>query len=193
MRPYYQYETSPRKIKPEYPVSKKTTKTNSKKTVAKKKAKSKNESSKKNAQTKKNAPKENKTQKKVETKSNNNARLKFSIFVKCVLIFLVFFMIIYRNSLITQSFAKIQTLKASISELQKENNQLEINIQNSLNVNNIEQAAKEILGMQKLTNKQIIYISINKKDYVEPRTEEVIINKDVSLWESIVEKIKNIF
>ena len=37
--------------------------------------------------------------------------------------------------------------------------------------------AKELLGMQRLTNKQTVYISIPKKDYVEHRAEEVIIEE----------------
>ena len=191
MRSYgYQYETSPRKIKPDYTVNKKRTNTTSnKKNITKKSSSAKTKKSNtKQTVTKNKSQKNNKSTSKV-----NNTKMKFSIFVKCVLIFLVFFMIIYRNSLISQSFAKIQSLKTSITELQKENNQLEINIQNSLNTNNIEQAAKEILGMQKLTNKQIVYINIDKKDYVEPRAEEVVINEDTNFIEKILEKIKGVF
>ena len=47
--------------------------------------------------------------------------------------------------------------------------------------------------MQKLSNKQIVQISLPKKDYIEPRTEKVIINEEQSLFDKIVEKIKNIF
>ena len=54
-----------------------------------------------------------------------------------------------------------------MSSLEKENEQLKVNIENSVNLNNIEQAAKEKLGMQKLTNKQAVYVSLPKKDYIE--------------------------
>ena len=66
---------------------------------------------------------------------------------------------------------------------------LKVNIENSINLNNIEQAAKEKLGMQKLTNKQTIYVNLPKKDYIESASEEVIIQED----ESVFKKIINLF
>ena len=103
------------------------------------------------------------------------------------------FFVIFRNSQISESFAEIQSLKATISEIKKENNQLEINIQNSINLSNIEQQAKDLLGMQKLNNKQIEYISLPKKDYTEPKAEEVIIDDEKSWLDIIIEKITNLF
>ena len=55
----------------------------------------------------------------------------------------------------------------------------------------LSQKAKELLGMQKLTNKQIVYISIPKKDYVEYKAEEIIMEEEKSFFENILEKIKN--
>ena len=46
---------------------------------------------------------------------------------------------------------------------------------NGLNLNNLEQEAKEQLGMQKLNSKQTIYMTLPKNDYIEPAAEEVII------------------
>ena len=188
----YQYETSPRKLKTDYSVSrKKSGKVQNRKVSRSETSKSKERIKKENSRRKS----KSKAEKETTSKKTNvsDARVNFAIAFKCILIFLIFFLIIYRNSLITQSFAKIQTLRASITELQKETDQLEINIQNSLNTNNIEQAAKELLGMQKLTNKQIVYISLSKKDYIEPRTEEVIIDKEPSFIESIINKVKGLF
>ena len=86
----------------------------------------------------------------------------------------------------------IQSLKTEMSKIQKENDQLEIGIQNSLNLNNIEQAAKEMLGMQKLTNKQIVYINLRKEDYVLPTTETVIIEDNTTLLTKVVNFIKDV-
>lgn len=179
----YQYETSPRKLKPEYTNVKK------KKQPVKKQVKtaSKNKIAPKNTKTTKQKQEENRKQKILVAKT------KFMIFVKSVLIFAILFFILFRNSQISEAFSKIQGLKSDITAIQKENDQLEINIQNSMNVNNIEQSAKELLGMQKLTQKQIIYINLPKKDYVEYRTEEVIVEQEKNFFENIVEKIKNIF
>ena len=84
------------------------------------------------------------------------------------------------------------TLKNEISKIQKENVQLEVKIQSSLNLSNVEQSAKELLGMQKLTNSQTIYISLPKKDYIETSVEDVSIEND-SFFEKVKKKIKNIF
>jgi len=43
--------------------------------------------------------------------------------------------------------------------------------------------------MQKLTNKQTVYISLPKKDYVEAATEEVIIEEETNWFENIINKI----
>ena len=169
----YQYETSPRKIRPEYTRQTK----NKPKYNTTKKVQSKTQNIKKKELQK--SSNQNKNIK--QEKGKNTVKIKVSIFMKAVLICAIFFLIIFRNSQISQSFSMIQTLKTSITELEKENNQLEINIQNSLNLNHIEQSAKELLGMQKRTNKQTTYISLPKKDYVEPRTEEIIIEEEKSI------------
>ena len=82
-------------------------------------------------------------------------------------------------------------MKKELSALQKENEQLEVNIENSLNLNNIEKQAKEKLGMQKLTNKQTVYVTLPKKDYVEPATEEVVKETEKNWFEKFVDKIFN--
>ena len=181
----YQYETSPRKISPEYEKQRKKTKGQTTK-----KQNNKNIDKGKN----KNKPKSNVEPKKQENKKPKvSIKTKFAVFLKCVLLFVIMFFIIFRNSQISEKFSQIQNLKTSITDLQKENDQLEINIQNSINLNNIEEAAKALLGMQKRTNKQTVHISLPKKDYVEPKAEEVIIEEDKGFFETIIEKIKNFF
>ena len=106
-------------------------------------------------------------------------------------IFILLLTISYRNSQINEKFNKVQTLKKELSSLQKENEQLKVNIENSLNLNTIEKLAKEKLGMQKLTNKQTVYITLPKKDYVESASEEVVKEKEKSWFENFVDKIFN--
>ena len=175
---YYQYDTNPRKIKPEYERDRKRVQ---KKHPVKKKATT--------AKTKPKATIDNKKeqQAKLEIKS------KIFLVIKCFIMFAILFLIIFRNSQINEAFATIQNLKANMTNIQKENDQLEVSIQNSININNIEQAAKEKLGMQKRTNKQTRYINLSKKDYVEPKSEKIIFEEDSNWWTNIIENIKNIF
>lgn len=184
----YQYGTNPRKLDTDYSKPKK-------KNVSSKKKKSVTTKSKKPVQKtiKKNDNKSTEKKNEIKKEKIANWRIKFSIGCKSVLIFAAFFFIIFREAQINELFSNIQKLKTSITTIQKENDQLEINIQNSINANNIEQAAKELLGMQKLTSKQTVYISLPKEDYVEHSTEEVIIREEKSWFESFINSVKNIF
>jgi len=173
----YQYDTNPRKIKPEYERNTKKKSTMKKKPTAKK--------------PKKDLKKKSKNVVKTDAKSLHRARLQIGL--KSFALVGILFIILFRNSQINESFAKIQALKAEKTAIQKTNDQLEINIQNSLNLNNVEQAAKELLGMQKLTNKQTRYISLPKKDYVETKAEEVIIEEKEGIGEKLIEKIGDLF
>lgn len=106
-------------------------------------------------------------------------------------VFILLLTISYRNSQINEKFNQVQTLKKELSSLQKENEQLKVSIENSLNLNTIEKQAKEKLGMQKLTNKQTVYVSLPKKDYVESASEEVVIEKEKNWFKQFVDKIFN--
>ncbi len=180
----YQYETSPRKIKPDYSKPKK-------KTNQYNKSKTKPQVSKIKKQEEINKAKKKQEEQKV--KNALIAKTKVAVFFKCAILFIIVFFMLFMNSRISESFSQIQNLKFQITELQKANDQLEINIQNSLNLNNVEQKAKELLGMQKLSNKQTSYISLSKKDFVEPRTEKVIIEEETNWFDNMIEKLKKMF
>lgn len=159
----YQYETSPRKLEPEYAPKR----------------------NKKNKTTVKTKTKQSKT----ALKKEKNRKIKQTLMVFALFVILV--AISYRNSIINESFSKVQSLKTQLAEIQKENEQLEVSIENSLNLNNIEQVAKEKLGMQKLTNKQTVYVELPKKDYVKSANEEVIIKEDKDWFTNLINKIFN--
>lgn len=107
-------------------------------------------------------------------------------------IFLLLLTISCRNSQIDRKFNIIQNQKKELSTIQKENEQLKVSIENSLNLNNIEKMAKEELGMQKLTSKQTVYVALPKKDYVESASEKIQINQEKTWFEKIYEKIFNV-
>ena len=103
----YQYETSPRKLEPEYTPNKNPYK--AKKTTTRTKSKARQE----------------------KTKKQNE-----KIILYIVLGFSILFAISYRNSQIDESFMKVQELKEELSQVEKENAQLEVSIENGLNFNN---------------------------------------------------------
>ena len=107
--------------------------------------------------------------------------------------FLVLFAISYRNAEIDENFEKVQNLKSELATLEKGNSQLEVSIESNLNLTNLEQQARTILGMQKLTNKQTQYISLPKTDYIEPAAEQVVIKEHKRLIDTINDYIKMLF
>lgn len=157
----YEYETSPRKLEPDYVPPKK----------------------KKKSQNLKNVHEKEKL-KKLETK--RHAKLIVYIGIG----FLTLFTISYRNTVINENFAELKNLKTNLAVIEKENEQLKVNIENSLNYNNIEKMAKEKLGMQKVNNSQTVYVNLPRQDYIEPATEEVIIDNNKNLMEKVYSFLK---
>ncbi len=152
----YQYETSPRKLQPEY----------------KPKTKKKTVSSKPKA---KSVPK------------YNHKPVAY-----IVVGFILLSIISYRNSLINETYNKKESLRTQLAEVQKENEQLKVNIESSLNLSTIEKIAKEQLGMQKLSNSQKVFVNLQKQDYVESAKDEVVLNDDESLFSKIFKTLSNI-
>lgn len=118
------------------------------------------------------------------SKTSIKARLKLVMFL--IAGFSVLFAISYQNSLISESFNKKEQLKKEMEALSKTNQQIEVNIENNLNLNHIEQAAKEKIGMQKLSNGQKIYVNLPKEDYVAPASEQVVIEEDTNFFQKLI-------
>ena len=58
-----------------------------------------------------------------------------------------------------------------------------------MNINTIEQQAKERLGMQKLDNNQKIYINLEKSDFVEASAEKQVNTKVESWWSKLLKDL----
>lgn len=163
----YQYGTSPRKIEPDY-----------------------NRKTKKTSQKGKLKIVENIPRQQVK-KSKEQIMKQIKMTVTVISLFLLLLTISCRNSQIDNKFNQIQDQKKQLATLQKENEQLKVSIENSLNLNNIEKVAKEELGMQTLSSKQTVYVTLPKKDYVESASEKVVIEEEKNWWEEFVQKFLN--
>lgn len=153
---YYEYETSPRKIEPDYE-RKVTPKTNTQK-----------------------------KSKKVQNKSAKESRKTVKYIIEIALAFAVLLTISYRYSLINTRFSEKENLKSELADLQKQNAQLQLSIETGTNINNIEQQAKEKLGMKKLDNSQKVYVSLPKEDYVESSVEQVETGEEETWWQALI-------
>lgn len=158
----YQYETSPRKLELEYEPIESPYKQKKKST-----AKSKQE--------------------KVRPKRKLKSQVK--LVAGILLIFAGLLVISYRNSLINESFSENEGLKTNLAAIEKENAQLRVNLENSLNLSNIEKLAEDKLGMQKLDNSQKIYVNLDKKDYVESASEEVVMQDEKNWIQDLLDSL----
>ena len=98
----------------------------------------------------------------------------------------------YRYSLINEKYNQKENIKSQVSAVQKENEQLKVSIENSLNLNSVEKAAEEKLGMQKLDNSQKIYLNLQKKDYVEPASEKVVMEDNSSWFQKLIKTLTEV-
>lgn len=163
----YQYGTSPRKVEPDY-----------------------NRRTKKVPQKRQLKIVEDLPRQQIKISKEQRKR-QFKMTATVVGLFLLLLTISCRNSQIDRQFNQIQEQKKQLSLLQKENEQLRVSIENSLNLSNIEKVAREELGMQKLSSKQTVYVTLPKKDYVESASEKVVIEQEKSWWEALADKIFN--
>ncbi len=166
----YEYGATPRKLEPEY---------------GSRRIKKSEEEIKKQI-------KINEKQKREALKMEKKKHNKNVAFVAAI--FLILLTISYRSSLINERFNEIQGSKEKLASIQKTNGQLEVSIESSLNLSNVEKSAKERLGMQKLDNGQKVYVTLDKKDYVEGSTEDIDITSDSdkssdSWYKKIINKI----
>lgn len=162
----YQYETSPRKLEPEY---RQPQKKYPKKSTAKK------------------------AKQQQETKKKHVAQ-KIKAIGYVAIFFAVLFAISYRNTVISEKYSQIKTEKSNLAAVEKENEQLEVNIESKTNLGAIEKEAKDKLGMKKLNDKQTVYVDLEKQDYVESATDDVIMNDaHQTFFQKIVSTIKNWF
>jgi len=124
--------------------------------------------------------------KRQRNKELETSRKKAKYIIAIGFAFIILLGISYRYSLINTKFTEKEKLKSELAKIQKENNQLQINIEKGTNINNVEQQAKEKLGMKKLDNNQKIYVSLPKEDYVEPVIEEISTSENEKWWESLI-------
>ena len=163
----YEYGTTPRKLEPEY--------------YPRRIKKSKEEIKR---QRKINERQKKEALKMEKKKHNKNVALVAAIF-------LVLLTISYRSSLINERFNEIQNSKEKLAAIQKTNGQLEVSIESSLNLSSVKNAAKDKLGMQELDNNQKVYVTLDKKDYVEGSSEDIDITNDDNSNDTWYKKIIN--
>ena len=120
------------------------------------------------------------------------AKAKRKTIMYSILAIIAMFAIVYQYANISQTFHEIQKTKAQIANIQKENEQIESEIQSGLNLENVEQKARA-LGMQKLDASQTRYVSLNKQDYVYSNVSKTENVGNKNIFAKIIDGIKGLF
>lgn len=133
----------------------------------------------------------NKTQarpkvRKVVKKKNNFSKY---LYIFGALFVAFAFIVSIRGSRIEEKNVKIQQSKKEVELLKNENAELKINLQKALSLTNIENQAKNKLGMKELDSNQIRYVKLDKQDYIEP----VLITKVEEKKEPFYKKVIQFF
>ena len=172
----YQFETSPRKLQPEYEPEQEQ------KRVKKQHTKNRQRKEKVHTSTKK------------RQKASREEIKRKATFVAYILFgFSILFTISYRNSIINEKFNEKENNKSQLAEIQKINEQLEVSVEHELNLTSIEEIAKDKLGMSKLSNNQKVYVDLPKKEYVESKVEGMNTQNNKNVYERVVNFVINIF
>ena len=153
----YQYETSPRKIEPEYEPIKQNYK---KKSTAKR------------------------VSRKEQAKRAKAMHMKIMCYV--AIGFIGLFVISYRYSMIDNTYLSLTEKEEELASIEKETAQLEANIESNLNLTKIEQDATNLLGMKKLSPEQTVYVTLPKTDHVESSSEAIKSSEFGDNWISII-------
>ena len=161
----YQYETSPRKIEPEYkkkPIKKK-------KTINKKKT---------------NNIKRQKNSKKLKKQQKKKFKISFEVkfFINSMIIFSLVFAMIALQAFVNQKYKEKQTLKNQYDELVAS-----LNLKSAGN-----EDIHDVATSYGMETKSVTLISLDKSDYIESSNNEIKI-EDEGIWNKIINWFKEIF
>ncbi len=129
--------------------------------------------------------------KKIDAKARAEKRASsIRTFAYCVFAFSIVFLIIYRSSVINESFLELNGIKGNLENVNAVNAQIESEIQTQTDLSSIETYAKYQLGMQKPKASQIQRVTIAKEDKIS--TPVILNEEESSFWDDLLNDFMNI-
>lgn len=106
---------------------------------------------------------------KAGTKSNKQTKVKYnySAILRLAVIAAFAFLVLCRGVIITDKANELTNLKKQLDETNAKNQQLQVEIEKSLDLTRIETIASEKLNMRRPEKYQIVYLNLDRVDYVE--------------------------
>lgn len=109
---------------------------------------------------------------KMSKHSASRSGSKFRLVLCAAAVFGAFWMVNVQNTRADDYARMVDDQKALLAELQDENSLLQGRLDSKVNIGYIEEYATEQLGMGKVSNSQINYLSVNTEDLIEVSPEE---------------------
>lgn len=126
--------------------------------------------------------KQNSKMKEIVVIKKNAVRMMKALTI--IFLFLLFsFVILLRYTQINEYNQKINKLKLQLNELKKENDQLQVKLNQKIDLALIERLAVERLGMQYPSENQVVYLQLRKTDFTQNLQKEV--QTDTNGWNEI--------
>ncbi|AUG58018.1 cell division protein FtsL [Acetivibrio saccincola] len=135
--------------------------------------------------------KENKVLKSKKKQRNNN-KVKIKYVLVLLFISTLAGFVAYRYAKITELNYIINQQIVEYNEIREENKNIELDIKNSIDLNNIREVAKTKLGMQEPDRHQITYISIPRDDSTVVLDDENQNKENPGVLDTLVGKIKSV-
>lgn len=121
---------------------------------------------------------------KPQIKVNNKSRVK--LIASIIIVFSMFMVITYRYNLINEENLEVQGLKKELKRVAAEVSLAQIELEQNLNLDTVENYAKQKLGMQKPEKNQIVYVDTRQEEHVNN------VKEDISFWDKIQQMIDSI-
>jgi cell division protein FtsL len=138
---------------------------------------------------------EHKSPQKVRKSFKQQSQVKGTDKIKTILgiliCFAVAFCILLRYVTITEASNKIDGYKKQISQLERLNEQMQVEIDRSIDLKKVEEIARTKLGMRRPEKFQMVYVKLDKSDYAEI-VEQPMDNTNKNRFAAVVTVINNV-
>ncbi|MCX8074830.1 MAG: hypothetical protein N2749_04500 [Clostridia bacterium] len=122
-------------------------------------------------------------------KKHISTKTKAKTVIWIVSMFVVFLVVTYRFNLINEKNLKVQNLKKDLTSAQSILASSQIEVEQSVDINQVEAYAKQKLGMQKPDKNQIIYVDNSNSEIVQNEASTTVVDKVIDKIKQVINQI----
>lgn len=109
-----------------------------------------------------------------------------------LLCFGIAFFVILRYAAIAEESSQIEAYRKQLSQLKRNNEQMQVELERTVNLERVEEIATNRLGMRRPEKYQTVYITIEKNDYAEVVYEQPDNNNSLGGLSTVMTMINNV-